>query len=359
MLEQQGDLARELAALRLELAAQAASNADRWADRECADAERENLLARAQHSREQAEAVSRSKDEFIALISHELRAPLNAMLGWAHVLKDGKADAAAQARCDVAPLPASIRLRSSNCRPMPCPCNTGSTAIGPIAGAKLTSQGLGEIFGAVSRSGAATGNLIVAALIAVPVAALVFRLAGAYFALGTKLHQYPESRWIALGAFVLVAAGLFLTPLLDRSLVRAAPRGRIARILARLVHAAADLAQSPGRLLLCLAISMAVQCLFVGINIAFAQAAHVDAPIAAWFFAWTTAKIIAIAPVSLGGLGVREASMAGLLLPFGADPGQVVAIGLIWQSVLYASGAIGFLVQLRRPKQGALGMEPS
>lgn len=188
---------------------------------------------------------------------------------------------------------------------------------------------------------------------------VLIALAGAYFALGTKLHQYPESRWIALGAFVLVAAGLFLTPLLDRSLMRAAPQGKIARVLAKLVHAAADLAQRPGRLLLCLAISMAVQCLFVGINIAFAQAAHVEAPVAAWFFAWTTAKIIAIAPVSLGGLGVREASMAGLLLPFGADPGQVVAIGLIWQSVLYASGAIGFLVQLRRPKQDAFGMEQS
>ncbi len=87
---------RELAALRLKLAAQAASIADRRADRERADAEREDLLARAQHSCEQAEAVSRSKDDFIALISHELRAPLNAMLGWAHVLKDGKADAATQ-----------------------------------------------------------------------------------------------------------------------------------------------------------------------------------------------------------------------------------------------------------------------
>ncbi|MGH8865696.1 MAG: hybrid sensor histidine kinase/response regulator [Burkholderiales bacterium] len=63
-------------------------------DRKRAEVEREKLLARAQNSREQAEAASRSKDEFIALISHELRAPLNAMLGWARVLKDGGADAA-------------------------------------------------------------------------------------------------------------------------------------------------------------------------------------------------------------------------------------------------------------------------
>jgi PAS domain S-box-containing protein len=61
-------------------------------DRKRAEAEREKLLARAQRSREQAEAASRSKDEFITLISHELRAPLNAMLGWARLLKEGTAD---------------------------------------------------------------------------------------------------------------------------------------------------------------------------------------------------------------------------------------------------------------------------
>ena len=131
------------------------------------------------------------------------------------------------------------------------------------------------------------------------------------------------------------------------------------RVLTGIIHSAAELARSPGRLLLCLAISMAVQCLFVGINIAFAEAAHIEAPVAAWFFAWTTAKIIAIAPISLGGLGVREASMAALLVPFGADPAQVVAIGLVWQSVLYVSGLIGFLVQLQRPAPARLTMERS
>ena len=49
--------------------------------------------------------------------------------------------------------------------------------------------------------------------------------------------------------------------------------------------------------------------------------------------------------------------MAALLVPFGADPAQVVAIGLVWQSVLYVSGLIGFLVQLQRPAE--LTMERS
>src|SRR5205085_5969516 len=126
--------------------------------------------------------------------------------------------------------------------------------------------------------------------------------------------------------------------------------GKLARLLSKLIQSGAELARSPGRLMLCLAISMTVQCLFVAINIGFARAAHVEAPVAAWFYAWTTAKIIAIAPISLGGLGLREASMAGLLRPFGANPAEVVAIGLVWQSLLYMSGLIGFLIQLRRPR---------
>lgn len=98
-------------------------------------------------------------------------------------------------------------------------------------------------------------------------------------------------------------------------------------------------------LLACLVLSIAVQCLFAGINIAFASALGMTLSDAAWFYAWAAAKIIAILPISLGGLGVREASMAALLQPFGADYGAVIAVGLIWQTVLYASGLLGILIQ--------------
>ncbi|MUG98768.1 PAS domain S-box protein [Scytonema sp. UIC 10036] len=66
--------------------------------RKRAEAEREQLLAREQAAREQAEAANRIKDEFLAVLSHELRSPLNPILGWTKLLQTGKLDAQASQR---------------------------------------------------------------------------------------------------------------------------------------------------------------------------------------------------------------------------------------------------------------------
>lgn len=51
------------------------------------EAQRQQLLERERDARSEAERVSRLKDTFIAVLSHELRSPLNAMVGWTHVLQ--------------------------------------------------------------------------------------------------------------------------------------------------------------------------------------------------------------------------------------------------------------------------------
>lgn len=57
-------------------------------ERKKADTEREKLFDMETKARQEAEAANRMKDEFLAVLSHELRAPLNAILGWACLLKD-------------------------------------------------------------------------------------------------------------------------------------------------------------------------------------------------------------------------------------------------------------------------------
>jgi PAS domain S-box-containing protein len=62
-------------------------------ERKRADAERQGWLEREQKARREAERAVQAKDEFLAIVSHELRSPLNAIVGWAHLLGTGQLDA--------------------------------------------------------------------------------------------------------------------------------------------------------------------------------------------------------------------------------------------------------------------------
>ena len=63
-------------------------------DRYQFEREREALLVNEQASRLEAEAANRSKDLFLATLSHEVRTPLNAILGWATLLRRSPYNAA-------------------------------------------------------------------------------------------------------------------------------------------------------------------------------------------------------------------------------------------------------------------------
>jgi PAS domain S-box-containing protein len=60
-------------------------------ERKQAEAEHEKLM-QEQLARAAAEAASRSKDEFLAMVSHELRSPLTAILGYGRILRSGPTD---------------------------------------------------------------------------------------------------------------------------------------------------------------------------------------------------------------------------------------------------------------------------
>jgi len=67
-------------------------------DRKRAEAERTKLLQTVQQAREEAEELNRSKDQFLAVLSHELRTLLNAIFGWARMLQSAAMDEATSRR---------------------------------------------------------------------------------------------------------------------------------------------------------------------------------------------------------------------------------------------------------------------
>ena len=67
-------------------------------ERKRAEKERMVLLEAAQSARAEADSANGVKDEFLATLSHELRTPLTSILGWSHLLTNGKLDKQQTAR---------------------------------------------------------------------------------------------------------------------------------------------------------------------------------------------------------------------------------------------------------------------
>jgi len=63
-------------------------------ERKLFEEQRDQLLTTEQSARTAAEVANRTKDEFLSIVSHELRNPLNSMLGWAQLLRKRELDAA-------------------------------------------------------------------------------------------------------------------------------------------------------------------------------------------------------------------------------------------------------------------------
>ncbi|WP_292834535.1 chemotaxis protein CheB [Nostoc sp. JL33] len=67
-------------------------------DRKQFELERSKLLAQEQSARQQAQIANRAKDEFLSNLSHELRNPLNTILGWAQLFRSRDLDSSAVTR---------------------------------------------------------------------------------------------------------------------------------------------------------------------------------------------------------------------------------------------------------------------
>jgi glycosyltransferase 2 family protein len=116
---------------------------------------------------------------------------------------------------------------------------------------------------------------------------------------------------------------------------------RIARILHKVRKPIETMFSRKGATLTALLMALGIQSFFVLQNMMIGNAIGIQVPAAAWFVAWPLAKLAALVPFSLGGLGVREAMLAALFSPFSVPATLAVASSLVWQTVMYALGLFG------------------
>lgn len=145
--------------------------------------------------------------------------------------------------------------------------------------------------------------------------------------------------WIAAGA-----VGLFVAYLVVSRLTRS---GGVA---GDIVTAWSALMRRTPALAGAVAISLVVQSAFVMTNVWLARQVGVTTELPAWFVAWPLSKLIAVLPISLGGIGVREAALVSLLAPYGAPREAVLASGILWQAVLIVTGLVGLLITQMWPR---------
>ena len=160
-------------------------------------------------------------------------------------------------------------------------------------------------------------------------------------------HQLPGwgQQLFLVGMVLAVAAAMISVPLVLRRPIKKWPR-KIRRPVARSLVALRQLRRRPSTALTGLALSVLIQSIFVLLNAWLGRSIGVDASLSVWFLVWPLAKIASLMPISLGGLAVREASLAALLAPFGVPLALGVLASLLWQSVLIAGGLVGGLVWL-------------
>jgi signal transduction histidine kinase/heme-degrading monooxygenase HmoA len=80
----------EWLALNNELTLMARERGQALARAQRAEREHERLLASEQQARAEAEEANRRKDDILAMVSHDLRTPLGAILGWSRLLASGR-----------------------------------------------------------------------------------------------------------------------------------------------------------------------------------------------------------------------------------------------------------------------------
>ena len=174
-------------------------------------------------------------------------------------------------------------------------------------------------------------------------ALLIISAAGAAF-IGARSGVNEAALLAAAFAVLAVGAtGVFSIGHIAALIQRLAPAGKVGDILRKIAGAFSELATRRVAFAVCLVASTLIQSAFASLTGLIASNIGLVAPIGVWLFAWPLAKLVATLPISFGGIGVREASLAGVMAPLGYPAAGVIAASLIWQTIQISGGVLGAL----------------
>ena len=139
-----------------------------------------------------------------------------------------------------------------------------------------------------------------------------------------------------LVVIIILATSLFLVLPIPNKLPK-----KIFEFIERIRSFIKQLLRNPHRAFLGFLLAVLIQGSFVFLVAILGKACNIDLPLHVWFFAWPLAKLAAMIPVSLGGLGVREMALAAFLGRFGVPLTQSVGLGLLWETIIVAGGGVG------------------
>jgi glycosyltransferase 2 family protein len=191
----------------------------------------------------------------------------------------------------------------------------------------------------------------------IDIAGLALLVGGGVIFAGAELTSWGAP-FAGLVVILVLGTAFLLMPLALRRPLTAWPAGRRRRIGRSLV-ALRHLSRRPRPALLALVLSLSMQSIFIVVSAWLGHAVGAEAPLWAWFIAWPLAKAAGMLPVSLGGLGVRDAALASLLVPFGVPAAIGLVASLAWNAVLIGGALIGGLLGLLlrpRPTDRASGV---
>lgn len=150
-------------------------------------------------------------------------------------------------------------------------------------------------------------------------------------------------RIFVIGGLVLAAVAVLLAPVILWFPARKISFALRRRVI-RLRVAARSVRGKPHYVATALCLGLFAQGTFIWLTSRAADATGLHLLFRAWLFAWPLAKFCAVVPITQGGIGVREAALVVLLVPFGAPAVKTAAVGLAWEAVIISGGLIAGLV---------------